>query len=281
MFRERQWHALDINDVLKELNTSERGISEEESKRRIGIYGYNEIVSGKRKSPLIIFLDQFKSILIAILIIASILSVILGEIIDAAVIIAIIILCAFLGFIQEYKAEKSLELVKKLAAPTAKVLRNGRISIIQARDLVPGDIILLEAGDRVPADGRLIKSMNLRVNESVLTGESVQVEKKANIVLPEKTPVPDRINMIFLGTHVTYGRGLAVVTSTGMRTEFGKIAGALQEIEREETPLQRRMNKIGRWLGILSVGICMLVAFLGLLKGYSPVSYTHLTLPTN
>jgi len=190
----------------------------------------------------------------------------IGEVYDAIVIIAIVIACAVLGFFEEYRAEKALEALKKMTAPTATVLRDGKEVQIQAREVVPGDVLLLYTGDKAPADARLIEAINLKTDEAPLTGESTPVNKDVK-PLPEDTPVSDRRNMVFAGTAVVYGRGKAVVTSTGMNTEFGKIAKMVQAVEEEETPLEKRMAHVGKWLGALSVAVCLFVAAFGIIRG--------------
>jgi len=221
----------------------------------------------KRKSPVRLFLEQFTDILIIILLIATALSMAIGEVYDAIVIIAIVIACAVLGFFEEYRAEKALEALKKMTAPTATVLRNGKeVQIQTSSEVVPGDILLLYTGDKVPADARLIEAVNMKTDEAPLTGESTPVNKNVK-PLPEDTPISDRRNMVFTGTVVVYGRGKAVVTSTGMNTEFGKIAKMVQTVEEEETPLEKRMAHVGKWLGILSVAVCLFVAVFGIIRG--------------
>ena len=264
-------HTMSIEEVLKKLKSNLKGLSEEEAKKRLEQYGLNELVAAKKISPLKIFLEQFKDVLVIILIIATVISMLIGEILEASVIMAIVFACVILGFTQEYRAEKALEALKKLAAPTATVLRNGRIMEIPAKEVVPGDIILIEAGDRIPADARLIEAIDLRVDEAVLTGESIPVPKSTEPLPEAKMPVADRRNMVFMGTHTTYGRGKAVVTATGMNTEFGKIASMLQYVEEEKTPLQERLEHVGKWLGILCLVVCFAVAALGIFRGLPPL----------
>jgi Ca2+-transporting ATPase len=246
--------------VLKELNTDPHsGLSSEEIRSRLEKYGYNELKKEERISPLSIFVNQFKNILIIILLIATVLSALVGEIFDAALILVIVAFCAVLGFIQEYKAEQALEALKKMLSPTITVLRDGKEEEIPSKELVPGDILLLEAGDKIPADARLIELHSLKCDEAPLTGESVPVGKDLKL-LPEKTLVADRKNMVLTGTTVTYGRGKAAVISTGMNTEFGKIAEEVTAVKTEKTPLEKRTDEIGKWLGIISLAICFLVA---------------------
>jgi len=262
--REIAWHAMDINDVFRKLRTSKNGLSEDDAKKRLVKYGPNIIKREKRRSPFLIFLDQFKSPLIILLLIATILSLAIGETIDAITIIAIVIASSILGFYQEYRAEQAVEALRKLVTPTARVIRDGKEKEIPAHDVVPGDVIVLSSGDRVPADARLIEVINLRVDEAPLTGESVPVEKRIE-KLPRETALSDRKNMVYAGTVVTYGKGKAVVVATGMMTEIGKIATTLQRVEKEETPLERRMKHIGKILTILCIAVATLVSLVGLL----------------
>jgi Ca2+-transporting ATPase len=248
----KPWHAMGIEETLKALNTRETGLSQEEVQKRLAEYGPNELKKEKGISPIRLFLEQFADILIIILLIATGLSIYLGEITDAIVIIAIVLACAILGFVEEYRSEKALEALKKMTAPTAMVLRDGKEVKVQASEIVPGDIILLYTGDKVPADARLIEAINLKVDEAPLTGESAPVNKTVD-PLPEEIGIPERRNIVFTGTAVVYGRGKAVVTSTGMNTEFGKIAKMVQVTEEEETPLEKRMASVGKWIGILCV----------------------------
>ena len=264
-------HAMSIEEIFKILKTTPSGLSEKEAKKRLEQYGPNELIVAKKISPLKILLGQFKDVLVIILLIATVVSMLIGEILDATVIMAIVFACVILGFTQEYRAEKALEALKKLAAPTAKVMRNGRILEIPAREVVPGDIILIEAGDRIPADARIIEAVDLQVDEAVLTGESIPVSKNTETLPEAKIPVADRKNMVFMGTHATYGRGKAVVTATGMNTEFGKIASMLQYVEEEKTPLQERLEHVGKWLGILCLVVCFAVAILGIFRGHTPL----------
>jgi Ca2+-transporting ATPase len=260
------WHSIEPVQVLKELNTDpHKGLSDDEVKRRIEKYGYNELKKEEGISPFMLFINQFKNILIIILLIATVLSALVGEIFDAALILVIVVFCAVLGFIQEYRAERALEALKKMLSPTITVLRGGREEEISSKELVPGDILLLEAGDKIPTDARLIENHSLRCDEAPLTGESVPVGKDIK-PLPENVRVSDRRNMVFTGTTVTYGRGKAVVTSTGMNTEFGKIAEEVMAVETEKTPLEKRTDEIGKWLGIISFGICFLVAAVSVVR---------------
>ena len=249
------------------MDSKRDGLSQEEAQRRLAQFGHNELAAGEKVSPWKIFLEQFKNFLIIILLVAVVLSAIVGEVADAVVIFVIVLFAAGLGFIQEYRAEKAMEALKKMAAPMASVLRNGKEEEIPSRELVPGDVIILRTGDRIPADARLIEAVNLKADEASLTGESVPVEKTAK-VLPGEISVGDKRNMVFTGTAAVYGRGMAIVTSTGMATEFGKIATMLQEVEKEQTPLQINLDKLGKWIAIGSLALCFILATIGVLRGH-------------
>jgi Ca2+-transporting ATPase len=253
------WHSMDEKDVLKDLKTSIKGLSNEEAKRRLEEYGYNELKETKKRTALQMFLEEFKDIFILLLLAATILAAVIGyyeslrepeksfleTYTDSITIGIIVLLCAVAGFIQEYRAEKALEALKKLTAPKARVLRNGKEEFIPAREVVPGDILLLESGDRLSADARLLEVVELKTDESVLTGESVPVTKELGIIKAE-LPLAERENMVFTATHITYGRGKAVVVATGMNTEFGRIAEMVQTTEEEETPLQKKLDKFAK-----------------------------------
>ncbi|HDI86662.1 MAG TPA: ATPase, partial [Candidatus Korarchaeota archaeon] len=232
----RPWHAMTVEEVLNELKTSLKGLSSREASARLQEYGPNELEETKKRGVLEVFVDQFKSVLVALLVFAAVFSILIREYVDAAAIGAILIVNSILGTIQEYRAERALEALKRLAAPRAAVIRDGVQVKIASTEVVPGDVIVLQAGDRVPADARLIESVNLKVDESVLTGESVPVEKLADVVLDEDTPLSERRNMVYSSTVVSYGRGKAVVVGTGMNTEIGRIAAMVQLEEKEETP---------------------------------------------
>ncbi len=252
--------------VLDQLQTKlTTGLSEKEARARLVKYGRNTIVHGKKISKFEIFVRQFKSPLVYILLAAILVSILIKHLIDAGVIFAIVILNSLLGYYQEYKAERSLELLKKVGAPHARVVRDGRTKIINADEVVPGDVLVLETGDKIPADSRLIKIFNLQANESVLTGESSPVDKKIDVI-SEKVALGDQLNMVFAGTVVTYGRGKALVTSTGGETEFGKIAHSLEEIKSEETPLQRSLSFFSKKIGLVVLGIVFVLFFIGLLR---------------
>ena len=260
------WHSIEAPQVLKELDTDlHKGLTEEEVKRRLEKYGYNELKKEEKISPFTLLINQFKNILIIILIVAIVLSALVGEVVDAAIIAVIVVFCAVLGFIQEYRAERALEALKKMLSPTITALRGGKEEEVPSKELVPGDLLLLEAGDKIPADARLVENHSLRCDEAPLTGESVPVGKDIK-PLSENVRVSDRRNMVFTGTIVTYGRGKAVVTSTGMTTEFGKIAEEVTAVKTEKTPLEKRTEEIGKWLGIISLIICFLVAGISVVR---------------
>jgi Ca2+-transporting ATPase len=253
------WHTLSSNQVLTQLNVAEHGLTSQEAQKRIETYGQNQLVEAPRPGFLSLLWDQLKDFVVMLLIVAAAISIALGEGIDAAAIIAIVVLNAILGIVQERRAEEALEALKKLAAPEAHVLRDGNRVTIPGRDLVPGDIVFLEAGNFVPADLRLLEAINLRIEEASLTGESLAVQKNATLILGSEAPIGDRKNSAFMGTTVAYGRGKGIVTSTGMNTQLGEIATMLQNVETEETPLQRRLNELGKSLSIIALILVALV----------------------
>ncbi len=282
MTQQVAWHARSVEATLKELETDpQHGLTTEEARRRLSRFGLNELKERPRPSFWQMLLDQFNNFLVLILIAAALISLVLGEMEEAIAIIAIVLLNATLGVIQERRAEEALAALKKMAAPDAHVLRDGHRITIPARELVPGDIVFMEAGNYVPADLRLIDAVNLRVDEASLTGESVAVEKRHDAVLSEDIALGDRVNIGFMGTIVTYGRAKGVVTATGMQTQLGQIAELIQSYEEEATPLQRRLNQLGRWLGVGALIICALVFLetliqdtdLGLLFRAGPAAY--------
>ncbi|MGB9958922.1 MAG: cation-translocating P-type ATPase [Candidatus Bathyarchaeales archaeon] len=266
----KPWHAMETEEVLKELNVNREGLSSQEARERLAKYGYNELKKVKRRTALHMFLDEFKDIFILLLIAATIFSAVIGywEMLhggefmeayaDTITIGAIVLLCAVTGFVQEYRAEKAIEALKKLAAPKARVIRDGKEVIIPASEVVPGDILALEEGDHVPADARLIEVVELKANEAVLTGESTPVNKELT-VLAEGAPISERRNMVFSATHVVYGRGKAVVVATGMNTEFGKIAEMVQTAEEEETPLQKKLDRFASKIAKVVIAVCVLI----------------------
>ena len=268
-----KWFYKNEDAIIEKLNADkEKGLSNSEVEEKRKQYGYNELKEGKKKSTFIKFLEQFKDFMIIILIIAAIISGIVGYIqgegiTDSIIIMIVVISNAIIGVMQENKAEKSLEALKKLSSYSAKVLRNGHIDVIASRDLVPGDIVVLETGDYVPADIRLIEAVNLKAQEASLTGESVPVEKNTETIENIEAGLGDRTNMAFSSSLITYGRGKGIVVETGMNTEVGKIAGILNNTEKSETPLQIRLNKLGKTLGIASIAICVVIFIIGLLYG--------------
>ncbi|MFH1858550.1 MAG: cation-translocating P-type ATPase [Candidatus Omnitrophota bacterium] len=261
-------HTLSVPETIAELRTDlKRGLSSSEAAKRFSEYGPNELPEARRISPWRILLEQFKNILIVILLIAAALSVFLGHAIEAIAIAVIVLFAVFLGFVQEYRAERAIEALRKMAAPTATVLRDGDEVEVPARELVPGDVILLKVGDKIAADSRLLEAVNLQAEESALTGESVPVEKNTAPLSGEELPLGDRKNMVYGGTAVTYGRGRAVVVATGSRTEFGKIAQLLQTIETGKTPLQENLDRVGAVLARAAFVIVMLIVVLGFFRG--------------
>ncbi|HOE57899.1 MAG TPA: HAD-IC family P-type ATPase, partial [Bacillota bacterium] len=262
------WYNKGIQATAEELSVDlKRGLSREEAAVRIEKYGFNELKEKEKESIWVKVAGQLKDFLVITLIIASIVSGLVGEISDAIVIIAIVIVNAILGVVQEGKAEKAMEALKKMSAPNAKVLREGHIEIMPARNIAPGDVVFIEAGDSVPADLRLFESANLKVEEASLTGESVPSEKDAQKAFNDEVPLGDRVNMAYMSTIVTYGRGKGIVTNTGINTEIGRIAEALQTFEDEATPLQMKLNELGKWLGIACLVICAVVFAIGFLRG--------------
>lgn len=266
----KPWHALAQDEVMKELNTSEKGLSQPEAQRRLAQYGPNELQKEKKASSIKMLFRQFADILIIILLVATVLSVAIGETVDALIIVSIVLATAILGFMEEFRSEKAVESLRKMTAPTAVVVRDGKEVRIHSREVVLGDVLRLFTGDKVPADARLLKSFNLRVDEASLTGESSPVKKNTELYSVD-LPLNDRLNMVFTGTAIVYGRGEAVTTSTGMDTEFGKIAKIVQSTKEEKTPLEKRTQSIGKWIGILSVAICLGVALIGIVEGRNPL----------
>jgi Ca2+-transporting ATPase len=264
---QREWHALEIEEVLGCLSTKREGLSSQEAADRLSKNGQNELQAAPRISPWEILFEQFKNVLIIILLAATALSAFLGEGVDAIAIAVIVLFAVGLGFVQEYRAERAIEALRQMAAPTASVLRDGEEEEISAREVVPGDVILLRAGDKIPADARVIEAVNLQVDEAALTGESVPVEKQVQPNGNGSLAIGDRRNMVYGGTAVTYGRGRAVVTATGMNTEFGKIAQLLQTVESGRTPLQENLDKIGAALARAAFVIVAIIVGFGLFRG--------------
>ncbi|WP_455129374.1 cation-translocating P-type ATPase [Pseudoramibacter alactolyticus] len=243
------------------------GLTAEEATRRLTAYGKNKLVEGKKKSLIARFAGQFKDFLIVVLIAAAIISGFLGEVSDAVLILMIVVLNAVIGVVQESKAESAMESLKQLTIPEAKVIRDGAQTVVRSEDLVPGDLVVLDAGDAVPADGRIVAEAALQVQESALTGESVPVEKAVTGDFDDKTPLGDRVDMVYMSSAVTYGRGRFVVTGTGMDTEIGKIAGMLQTSEKSVTPLTRSINQLGKTLAIAALAACIVIFAVGWLRG--------------
>jgi Ca2+-transporting ATPase len=266
----KQWHSKTPQEAMNQLNTTITGLTTQDAQERLTVNGPNELKKEKGKSPLKLLLGQFTDILMIILLIATALSFAVGEATDAIIIIAIVIASAVLGFTQEYRSEKAVEALKKMTAPTASVLRDGKEVKIPASQLVPGDIILLYTGDKIPADAKLLEAFTMKTDEAPLTGESAPVDKSTK-ELPELTPLNDRRNMIFTGTIVVYGRGKALVTSTGMNTEFGKIAEMVQAAPQEKTPLEKRMSNVGKWIGFLCVIVALSVGVVGIVVENRPI----------
>ncbi|RJQ38536.1 MAG: HAD family hydrolase [Dehalococcoidia bacterium] len=263
-----KWHNLTVEETLKELDASRSGLSKEKAKERLHQHGPNELTAKGKTPAILVFLRQFASPLIYILLAAALIEFfVMHKPTDASVILAVVFLNAIIGFVQESRAERAMEALKRLAVPQAKVLRAGAVIQAPARQLVPGDIIVLEAGDKIPADARLIEAASLSVDESILTGESVPVEKFTGAIKGEAV-VADMGNMAHMGCAVVNGRGVAVVTSTGMNTEIGKIAGQIQEVKPPPTPLQRNVSRLGRYIGILVLGIIGVLVVIGVIKGY-------------
>ncbi|NPV87234.1 MAG: cation-translocating P-type ATPase [Anaerolineae bacterium] len=272
------WHALSAEETLQKLNTTpQSGLTSEEAKKRLEIYGYNQLVEKPRPGFFQLLIGQLNNFIVILLIVAAIVSAILGDTVEAIAIISIVILNAILGVVQESRAEEALAALKRMAAPDAQVLRDGRRVSIPARELVPGDIVFLEAGNFIPADVRLLEAVNLRVDEAALTGESVPVQKNASLLLEDDIPIGDRKNAAYMGTTATYGRGVGVVANTGMRTQLGMIADMLQTVEQEETPLQQRLDALGKVLGYAALAICGLVFLQGLWVAYRQMGAVTLT----
>lgn len=252
-------------DVLTMLGTDENGLTQNQAKENQKKYGKNELAEGKKKNPFILFLEQYKDFLVIILIIAAIISGVLGDIESAIVIFVVITINAILGTVQHIKAEQSLDSLKEMSAPTAKVIRDGEIKVVEGKDVTVGDIVVIEAGDYVCSDGRIIENASLKVDESAMTGESEPVEKQETVLDGEK-PLGDRVNMLYSGSFATYGRAKMVVTSVGMETEIGKIASLLKSTQEKKTPLQESLDNFGKKLSLIIIGICVIVLGLELFR---------------
>ena len=270
---EKNWFNKEVNEVEKELKTNlANGLTPAEVEEKRNEYGFNELKAKKKKSLFVKFLEQFKDFMIIVLIIAAIVSGIVGYmegegITDSIIILIVVIVNAIIGVVQESKAEKSLEALQKLSSHVAKVVRNGKVEVVASRDLVPGDIVVLDTGDYVPADLRIIEGVNLKSQESSLTGESVPVDKNSEVIADEKVGIGDRTNMLFSSSLITYGRGKGIVVETGMNTEVGKIATIINDTEGTATPLQIKLNKLGKTLGIAALAICVLIFIIGIAYG--------------
>ena len=270
---EKNWFNKEANEIEKELKTNlANGLTSAEVEEKRNEYGFNELKAKKKKSLLVKFLEQFKDFMIIVLIIAAIVSGIVGYmegegVTDSIIILIVVIVNAIIGVVQENKAEKSLEALQKLSSHVAKVVRNGKIEVVASRELVPGDIVVLDTGDYVPADLRIIEGVNLKSQESSLTGESVPVDKNAEVITDEKVGIGDRTNMLFSSSLITYGRGKGIVVETGMNTEVGKIATIINDTEGTATPLQIKLNKLGKTLGIAALAICVLIFIIGIAYG--------------
>jgi len=266
------WHEQPWPEVVRRLRTDfKKGLSSREAEKRLRD-GLNKIDQEKRGSPLKKFIGQFTDTMVLVLLAATVVSGLLGEMVDAVTILAIVIVNAVLGFIQEYRAERSLEVIKKMSSPVATVIRDGRKQKIMAEKLVPGDVVVLETGDRVPADLRLIETYSLEIEESALTGESVPVNKTADVILPVNIPLAEMANRAFMGTVVTRGRGNGVVVATGMKTVMGEIAFMMKVSRPEPTPLQAKLDQLGNTLIVLCIGVCIFVSILGIVRGEPPLS---------
>ena len=267
------WFNKGISQVEKELQTNiKEGLTEEQVKANYQKYGMNELKHKKKKSLFVKFLEQFKDFMIIVLIIAAIVSGAVGiaegeGITDTIIILIVVVLNAIIGVVQESKAEKSLEALQKLSAHASKVVRNGKVAVVQSRELVPGDVVVLDTGDYVPADLRIVESANLKSQEASLTGESVPVDKNTETIDDEKVSLGDRTNMLFSSSLITYGRGKGIVVETGMNTEVGKIAKIISDTEGTETPLQTKLNKLGKTLGIAALAICIVIFIIGIAYG--------------
>lgn len=273
----KNWFNHDIETIKKELNTNfEKGLTDEQVNKSREKHGFNELEAKKKKSLFVKFLEQFKDFMIIVLIIAAIVSGVVGVaegegITDTIIILVVVVVNAIIGVAQESKAEKSLEALQKLSAHASKVIRNGQMIIVPSKELVPGDIVVLETGDYVPADLRIIEAVNLKSQESALTGESVPVEKSSQVIEGEEIALGDRVNMLFSSSLITYGRGKGIVVETGMNTEVGKIAQIINQSEEGTTPLQEKLNKLGKTLGIAALLICVFIFIVGILYGKEPI----------
>ena len=273
----KKWFNLTIEETAKDLETDlEKGLSSEEVVQRREKYGSNELKAKKKKSLFVKFLEQFKDFMIIVLIVAAVISGIVGiqegeGITDTIIILIVVVVNAIIGVAQENKAEKSLEALQKMSSHVAKVIRNGKLGVVQSAELVPGDVVVLDTGDFIPADLRIVEAINLKSQEAAMTGESVPVEKSSDTIEGDDVSLGDRKNILFSSSLVTYGRGKGIVVETGMNTEVGKIASMINETEDEATPLQIKLNNLGKTLGIVALAICVLIFIVGTLYGKEPV----------
>ena len=261
------WHSKTIKEALEEFNSSNDGLSDTEAAERLKNNGFNELRKKPRKTIVQMLLAQIIDPMVLILIGASIFSIILKQLTEGAVILFIVVLNAIIGVVQEKKAESSIEALKNMSAPTARVLRNGEESVVPARELVVGDIVIIDDGSMIPADMRLISSSNLKVQESSLTGESVPSEKDSDDILNNDTLLGDRSNMVYTSLIVTYGRGIGVVVATGMDTEVGNIANMLDGFDDFDIPLKRKLNAVGKTLTVVGIIVCILIFTIGAMYG--------------
>lgn len=265
------FHLLTVDQSLRTLDATRNGLTTAEADRRLQSVGPNELEAPDRVSPWKLLAAQFKNVLIIILVVAVVLSIALGHGVEAIIIGVIIVFAAILGFVQEYRAERAIEALREMAAPNARVIRNGDEAVVNASDVVPGDIVLLRVGDRIPADLRITEAVNLQADEAALTGESIPVDKQSDQILGAEVAVADRLNMAYSGTAITYGRGQGVVTDTGMRTEFGRIAGMLQTVEVGRTPLQENLDRVGKVLAVIALVVVGVIVGLGVVRGQDPL----------
>lgn len=265
--RKKLYHVITVEETFTSLGTRPEGLTSEEAGQRLHEYGPNELREGKKRTVWAMFFDQFRNVMIIILLIAALISGFMNELADTVIILAIVVINAVLGVVQENKAEKALEALKKMSSPKAKVKRNGNLERIDSRDIVPGDIVYLEAGDFVPADLRLIEAVNLKADEAALTGESEPVLKTVDALDDENLVTGDRINMAYSGSVITYGRGAGIAVATGMSTEVGHIAGYLGETESEKTPLQVKLEELGKYLTAVIIGIAAVIFITGIIQG--------------
>ena len=261
------WYQQEPSTALTMLASTREGLSDNDAAERFATDGPNELIDRGTKHPFLIFWEQLTTVMVLILIAAAGLSLVLGKFLEAGAILAIVVLFALLGFFQEYRAEKAIAALKKLAVPNVRVRRDGKVREVSARDLVPGDIVLLEAGNVIPADVRIIESANLRIQEAALTGESEPVEKQIGAITGQDIALGDRRNMGYMGTQVTYGRGVAAVVATGMQTELGKIATLIQGVKTEMTPLQQRLDRVGKQLAGGGTVIALIMLVMGVVVG--------------